>query len=151
MGIHTVVTTHKWKLDGLDQRFSGIKRYDSIFSDIFLLNGKSKAKFSIKLERRESDLFYFYLICNNFGRSQDLRLNANSWFENLAGKVQSKQAIDLVLSEAEEIVYLTTQYKSTIMSFATNDILFICCEIKHEELINEFDESEELDAHEEIG
>jgi len=145
MPVRTAVTRHKWKLDNFNQRISAIGDGSSIFSDVFSLNGKSKAKFSIKLERVNG--YSVYLICNEFGRNQEMKLNVKLWRENTGGAVESGNETALVFNSASNFGFLKSGYAiSAMKGYATNgDILFICCEIQNEESTDESDyDKEEL-------
>jgi len=153
MAICKVVTkyTYKWKIDNFKQRISGVKFSSSIFSDVFSLNDKSNSKFLMRLQRRTDYDFDIYLVHKEIGRSRKIQLKIKSWRENFEGKIEAVNDKKVIFNETQHTVRIDEYYASRITSLAVNDILFICCEIEHEESIDEVNELDESDSDDEVN
>jgi len=150
MTTRAVLTTYKWRINNFNQQIAIVEGGGSISSDVFSLNGNSKAKFSMKLKRKGTDNCAVYLVCKDFGRKQEMQLDAKIWveFSEVFGpKYDSK----LTFNKASIINLLVSGYSpSNIKKVVIGDVIFIYCEIEHEELISEFDESDSEDDKEEL-
>jgi hypothetical protein len=143
MATHIVVTTHKWKIDNFKQRISIVENGGSIFSDVFKLNGNSKAKLLMKVERDREDACRIYLGCNDFGRSQELKLSAKVLLEYAQGEVLLVREKKVIVNNVSNVSPFLLEYSiSGMKQLVVNDTWFIRCEIQHEEPISELDESE---------
>jgi len=151
MAIHTVLTTYKWRIDNFIQEISIVENGGSITSDIFRLNGNSNAEFSMKVERNEDQSCDVYLVCNDFGRKQEIQLDMNVWCELTDGRVGPKYDSKWTCNKASDTGLLTPGFSPYAMKrLAINNIWIFCCEIKHEEVISEFDESDSEDEKEDF-
>jgi len=89
MATRKIVTKYKWEIDGFSQKIATVQNGAPISSDVFSLNDNSKEKFSIKLERSNSNYCALHLGCNDFGRKNEVKLSAKNFFENAAGVIDN--------------------------------------------------------------
>jgi hypothetical protein len=55
-----------------------------------------------------------------------------SWIENSEGKIENKTGIDLAFDKPEDDKIIQSHNSNDMLKLATDDTLFICCEIQHE-------------------
>jgi len=149
-----VVTLHKWKIDNFDQRISAIEHFGSISSDVFLLNGKSKAKFMMKLERNDENFCNFYLVRTDSGRNQSMQLNVSIWYENAGGQKLTTYEKSMAFTQSSNIKFYDPFWVPEMKKLATDDALFICCKMNIKEpssILNESDTEDDLAVDSKIG
>jgi len=137
-------TTYKWKIDEINQRIIDIENGLSFVSNAFSLNGKSEAKFVMKLEHNDDDDrddADIRLVCTDFGQSQEIQLDAKSWFEDSEGKIEGIEEDVFKLDREDDSALLTYYNMDTLKAFAKDDSVFVCIEVQHEAPSNQMNES----------
>jgi len=158
LATRTVLTTYKWRINNFNQQIAIVEGGGSISSDVFSLKGNSKAKFSMKLERSGPDYCDVYLVCNEFSRKQEIKLDTAFWWKLEEDEVGPKHDSKWTFSKASDTGLLDSGYSPSCMKqYTTNDVWTFHCEIQHQEPISEFvdydfeDDKEGFIAHREFN